>query len=168
MLLATPRDLLIAQLRDLHSAEMQFEKAQVKLARTASNEALGEAFLHHLDESGGQLSRLARCFKMLGVTPRGPKCKGMEGLLAEGAATLEAEGEPAVIDAALIASAQRAEHYEIAAYRSAVALAARLGFTEMVELLDQSLQQEIFADETLTLIAEREVIPNAIAMGMAA
>ena len=161
MALDTMQDLLIAQLKDIYSAESQIIKALPKLAKHASNEALADAFRTHLKETEGQIARLDKIFESLGVSPRGKKCKGMEGLLAEGAETMEEKGDDAVLDAALIADAQRVEHYEIAAYGSAKALADILGHDEIVILLTQNEHEEIGADRKLGRIAEREVHPQA-------
>ena len=161
MTLDTMQDLLLAQLKDIYSAETQITRALPKLAKVAANESLSEAFRTHLAETEGQIERLDEIFAALHASSRGKKCKGMEGLLAEGAETMEEEGDDAVIDAALIADAQRVEHYEIAAYGSAKALAVLLGHDRIVTLLDENLREEVAADEKLSHIAEREVNPQA-------
>ena len=163
MSLETMQDLLVQQLKDLHSAEQQITKALPKLAKTAANRTLADAFRNHLAETEGQIARLEQIFDSLSTSPRGKKCKGMEGLLEEGAETLREDGDDAVIDAALIADAQRVEHYEIAAYGTVKALANQLGHSQMAKLLDQTLKEEIQADQTLTRIAEQEVNPQASA-----
>jgi ferritin-like metal-binding protein YciE len=161
MPLNTMQELLVAQLKDIYSAESQITKALPKLAKNAANEKLAEAFRTHLKETEGQIGRLEQIFEMLGASPRGKKCKGMEGLLAEGAETMREDGDDAVIDAALIADAQRVEHYEIAAYGSAKALANLLGLDQIVALLQQNEEEEVAADRKLTQIAENDVNPEA-------
>lgn len=163
MPLETLQDLFLDQLNDIYSAEQQLTKALPKLASKASNEDLAEAFRDHLKETEGQIRRLDQIFKKIGETPGNKKCKGMAGLIEEGDEVLEEEGDEAVIDAALIAGAQRIEHYEISAYGSVKALAALLGKADIVQLLDESQEQETAADKRLSLIATTEV--NARAAG---
>jgi len=162
MSLNSMQELLVAQLRDIYSAETQITKALPRLAKNAANQSLAEAFRSHLAETEGQIKRLDQVFEMLGASSRGKKCKGMEGLLAEGAETMQEEGDDAVLDAALIADAQRVEHYEIAAYGTVKALAALLGHDEIVTLLQQNEDEEVAADRKLTDIAAREVNPQAV------
>jgi ferritin-like metal-binding protein YciE len=161
MSLDTLQDLLVQQLKDLYSAEHQITKALPKMAKAASNETLAQAFRTHLAETEDQIGRLEQVFETLEVSPRGKKCVGMVGLLEEGAETMSEDGEDLVIDAGLIADAQRVEHYEIAAYGTAKALATLLGHHRIVKLLDQTLKEEMATDQTLTRIAEREVNPQA-------
>jgi len=168
MKLSTMHDLFVAQLRDIYSAEQQITKALPKLARAAASETLAEAFRSHLLETEGQIGRLETIFGILDVTSRGPKCKGMEGLLAEGADMIRAEGADEVIDAGLIADAQRVEHYEISAYGSAKALAALLGYKQIGMLLEETEVQEVATDMKLTAIALNEVNPAALGMHAAA
>lgn len=163
MPLDTLQDLFLDQLNDIYSAEQQLTKALPKLASKASNEDLAEAFRDHLKETEGQIRRLDQIFTKIGETPGNKKCKGMAGLIEEGDEVLEEEGDEAVIDAALIAGAQRIEHYEISAYGSVKALAALLGKADIVQLLDESQEQETAADKRLSLIATTEV--NARAAG---
>ncbi len=162
MSLDTLQDLLVAQLKDIYSAEKQITHALPKMLKTARNKALAEAFSHHLVETEGQIARLEEIFQYLGVSPRGKKCKGMEGLLAEGDETMAEKGEEPVIDAGLITDARRVEHYEIAAYNSTIALADVLGQGNIVKLLQHSLDQEQAADAKLTEIARTEVNPQAL------
>jgi ferritin-like metal-binding protein YciE len=146
--------LLEDQLKDLYSAEKQLVKALPKVAKKASSEELQEAIESHLEETRGQVERLDEIAEILDIRVTGKKCMGMEGLLEEGEEGLEAEGPEAVIDNALIAAAQRIEHYEISAYGSARALAEKLGKQDVVKLLQESLDEETAADEKLTGIAE--------------
>ena len=167
MTLDTMQDLLLAQLKDIYSAETQIVRALPKLAKVAANESLSEAFRTHLAETEGQIERLEEIFGSLHASPRGKKCKGMEGLLAESAETMDEEGDDAVIDAGLIADAQRVEHYEIAAYGSAKARAAMLGHDRMVSLLEETLREEVATDEKLSRIADQEVNPQAAGASVA-
>lgn len=159
----TMQDLMLDQLKDIYSAEQQLTQALPKLAEKASTEELAQAFRDHLGETQEQIRRLDQIFKQLGETPGNKKCKGMAGLIEEGKEVLDEDGDPAVIDAALIAGAQRAEHYEISAYGSVKALAALLGHREIVKLLDESQNEETAADKKLSLIATADV--NARAAG---
>src|SRR5271163_3392207 len=127
MKLPTIAKLLEDQLKDLHSAEAQLVRALPKLAKKASSKGLVEAISSHLQETKHHVERLDQIGQTLGIKLTGKKCKAMEGLIEEGAEVLEAEGPGPVIDAALIAAAQRVEHYEISAYGSARALATHLG-----------------------------------------
>jgi ferritin-like metal-binding protein YciE len=163
MPLETMQDLMLDQLKDIYSAEMQLTKALPKVITKASTEELVEAFRNHLAETEGQVRRLDRIFQQLDESPGNKKCKGMAGLIEEAEEILEEDGDPAVIDAALIAAAQRVEHYEISAYGSVKALAALLGHSEIVKLLDESQDEETAADKKLSLIATADV--NARAAG---
>ena len=163
MPLETMQELFLEQLNDIYSAEQQLTKALPKLAARASNEDLVEALREHLTETEGQIRRLDQIFKKLGETPGNKKCKGMAGIIEEAVELLDEEGDDAVIDAGLIADAQRIEHYEISAYGSAKALAALLGKADIVRLLDESQEEETAADKKLSLIATTEV--NARAAG---
>lgn len=152
--------LLTDELKDLHSAETQLLKAIPKLAEAATCEALKEAFLAHLEETKGQVERLAKIADILQIKLTGKKCKAMEGLIKEGAEILKAEGSPEVLDAALIGAAQRVEHYEIAAYGTARAYADHLGHDEVVQLLTETLEEESSADEKLTTLSMDEILPS--------
>ena len=157
--------LFIEELKDVYNAEKQILKALPRMAKAAESPELQQAFTKHLKETEGQVQRLERIFKELGQTPRGKKCKGMEGLLEEGKEVLEEEGEPAVIDAALIASAQRVEHYEIAAYGCLTTYAQLLGYSEAARLLQQTLAEEEAADEKLSQLGESGINEAAFAAG---
>jgi ferritin-like metal-binding protein YciE len=153
--------LLEDQLKDLYSAETQLVKALPKLAKKAASTELKNAFTSHLEETKNHVERLTVIGTILSLKMTGKKCKAMEGLVEEGAEVLEAEGPGPVIDAALIAAAQRVEHYEISAYGSARALATHLGHENVAELLQETLDEESAADEKLTSISEEEILPNA-------
>src|SRR5438445_817658 len=136
------KELYIDELKDLYSAENQLVKALPKMAKAASSEELRSAFEEHLEETKNQVQRLETIFRELDESPKGKKCKGMEGLIEEGAGIINEDGADSVRDAGLIAAAQRVEHYEIAAYGCARTFAGRLGFEEAVNLLQESLDEE--------------------------
>src|SRR5271155_3117304 len=129
------KELYIDELKDLYSAENQLLKALPKMAKAASAPELRAAFEDHLEETRGQVQRLERIFKKLKASPKGKKCKAMEGLIEEGKEVMGEDGEPAVLDAALIAAAQRVEHYEMAGYGSVRTFARLLGYEEAEKLL---------------------------------
>jgi ferritin-like metal-binding protein YciE len=165
MALETLRDLLVHELRDIYNAEQQIIKALPKMVKAAENPTLAQALQTHLRETEEQVVRLERVFEELGVPARGRKCKGMEGLIEEGKEILEEEGGTAVKDAALIGAAQKVEHYEMAAYGTVKSMAELLGLGTVVQLLDQTLQEEMAADELLTHIAEGQVNEMALQAG---
>ena len=146
-------DLFVEQLQDLHSAETQLVEALPKLASASSHEELRDAFEQHLAETREHVARLDEIFSGLGRSPQGKKCKGMEGLIKEGEEVLELQGDPTVIDAALIAAAQRVEHYEIAGYGTVKTFADHLDLGDAKSLLDKTLDEESKADKLLTKIA---------------
>jgi len=153
MQLQTLDDLFVDQLQDLYSAEQQLVQALPKMASAASNDELREAFEHHLSETQEHVQRISEIFGEIGTTPSGETCEAMEGLIREGEQVLTAQGDPTVRDAALIAAAQRVEHYEIAAYGTARTLADDLDQDGAKDLLDQTLDEESNADKLLTKIA---------------
>ena len=163
MAFETMQDLLIHQLRDIYSAEQQLAKALPKMQEKASAEELATAFGAHLSETENHIARLDQIFEILGERSGGVKCKGMQGLIEEAEETLGEDGNEDVVDAGIIAAAQRIEHYEISAYGSAKAFATLLGFSDIVQLLNQSQEEETRADKKLSLIATAEV--NARAAG---
>jgi ferritin-like metal-binding protein YciE len=147
------KDLYIDELRDLYSAENQLVKALPKLAKAATAEELTAAFEEHLEQTKGHVQRLEQIFESLDESPKGKKCAGMEGLVKEGSEVID-EFEDKVLDAGLISAAQRVEHYEIAAYGTAVAFAELLGESEQQSLLSETLQEEKEADEKLTELSK--------------
>jgi ferritin-like metal-binding protein YciE len=161
MKLTTLDKLLEDQIKDIYNAESQLLKALPKMAKRASADGLRDAFTSHLEETRGQVRRLNRVGELLGFKLTGKKCAAMEGLVEEGEEVIEADGEPEVVDAALIIAAQRVEHYEISAYGSARTLAEHLGHDEVAELLQETLDEESAADEKLTSISTGEVLPAA-------
>jgi ferritin-like metal-binding protein YciE len=146
----TFRDLYIDELKDIYNAEQQLIKALPKMAKAANSEELREGFEGHLEQTRGHAQRLEQIFKALGEKPTGKKCKAMEGLVEEGDEVIHGEFEGEVKDSALIAAAQRVEHYEIAAYGSVRAFAEVLGESDAVELLSQTLDEEKQTNDKLT------------------
>jgi ferritin-like metal-binding protein YciE len=157
--------LFLEELKDVYNAEKQIVRALPRMAKAAESQELQRAFTSHLKETQGHVQRLEQIFKNLDQPARGKKCKGMEGLLEEGKEILEQEGEGAVIDAALIAAAQRVEHYEMAAYGCLRTYAQLLGYSEAERLLQQTLNEEEAADQKLTQIGESGVNRAAAAVG---
>lgn len=150
----TLQELLVEELKDLYSAEKQIVKALPKIIRGAATADLKAAITEHLEITKQQVARLEEVFGHLDEKPKAKHCKGMEGLLAEGSEALEEEEAGPLRDLQLIGAAQRVEHYEVAAYGTARAMAEQLGLNEAVELLAQTLQEEAEADEKLTEVAE--------------
>ncbi len=159
--LNTLDDLFIAQIEDLYDAEIQITAALPKMVDAASNPELKQAIQKHLGETEGHVARLERVFGALGKQSARHTCQAMKGLIAEGKEVLDSDGDADVKDAALIAAAQRVEHYEIAGYGTARTLAMQLGREEIARLLDSTLQEEGAADKTLTQIAESSVNARA-------
>jgi ferritin-like metal-binding protein YciE len=148
------RELYIDELRDLYNAETQLVKALPKMAKAAANRQLREAFEEHLRQTSEHVSRLEQIFEQLEEKPSGKRCLGIEGLVKEGAETMNDNYRDAVKDAAIIGAAQRVEHYEMAAYGTVRTFAELLGETEHVTLLEQTLEEEKQADEKLTELAQ--------------
>jgi ferritin-like metal-binding protein YciE len=150
------KELYVDELKDLYNAENQLVKALPKLARAASSDELRQGFEEHLEQTKGHVERLEKIFEMLGESPKGKKCKGMEGLIEEGSEMIqEGEFEGSVLDAGLIGAAQRVEHYEIAGYGTARSFAETLGETDHVSLLNETLEEEKETDEKLTELAKQ-------------
>jgi ferritin-like metal-binding protein YciE len=150
----TLHDVYVEQLRELYSAETQLTKALPKMAKAATSPELAQGFEEHLEQTKGHVSRLEEIFQGLDEKPTGKKCKAMEGLIKEGAETIEEDATPAAKDAMLIAAAQRVEHYEIAGYGSVKTYANLLGEEDAAKLLEETLQEEVETDEKLTEAAE--------------
>ena len=163
MKLESLQDLYVDELKDLYSAEHQLLKALPKMAKAASAPELAKAFTDHLEETKGQVERLDKIFKKLDVSPKGKTCKAMEGLLAEGKEVMAEDADPTVMDAALIASAQRVEHYEMAGYGCVRTFARLLGYGDEADLLQQTLNEEGSADKKLTKLAETVINAEAVA-----
>lgn len=144
----------VDELRDAYDAEKQLLKALPKMAKAASSEELRTAFMDHAEETRGQVERLEQVFAAIGEKVRGKHCDGMAGILEEGRAVMEEDLDPATLDACLIASAQRSEHYEIAAYGTLAAWAKAMGHSDAAELLNATLDEEKATDEKLNELAE--------------
>ena len=147
------------QLQDIYSAESQILKAIPRMAEAAGTPSLKSAFKEHVRETEGQLKRLEQIASQRGIKLGGKTCKGMKGLIAEGEEALEMEGDAPLIDLALIAAAQRVEHYEISAYGTALALAEQEGDAATADLLRQTLGEEQAADKKLTALVETQILP---------
>jgi ferritin-like metal-binding protein YciE len=154
MELETLKDLYIHELKDLHSAEKQLVKALPKMAKAATNEDLAAGFEEHLAQTEEHVARLEKILASHDESIRGPKCKGMEGLIEEGKEMIEEEGDDDVRDAGLISAAQRVEHYEIAGYGCARTYAEELGDDTGASLLSETLEEEKATDEKLTELAK--------------
>jgi ferritin-like metal-binding protein YciE len=152
--LQTLDDLLVDELRDIYNAERQLLKALPAMRKKVNNPRLSDALENHLRQTEGQVGRLEQIFEELDQPVRGKKCKGMEGLIEEGKEVLEADGDTDTLDAAIIGAAQRVEHYEIAAYGTAVAHARAMGHMNAARLLEATLDEEKEADRILSEIAE--------------
>jgi ferritin-like metal-binding protein YciE len=153
----TLQDLLVETLRDTYNAEKQLVKALPKMAKAATSDELRAAFTDHLEVTRQQVTRLEQVFQELDVPVRGKHCVAMEGLIEEGKEIMEEDHDPDVMDAGIIAAAQKVEHYEIAAYGTLRTWAEMLGFTRAAALLQQSLDEESDADEKLSQLAMTQV-----------
>jgi ferritin-like metal-binding protein YciE len=157
MQLETLKDLYIHELKDLYSAEQQLVKALPKMAKAARNKELAAGFQEHLEQTKGHAQRLEQILSSHKQTSRGPKCKGMEGIVAEGAELIEEEADEEVKDAGLISAAQRVEHYEMAGYGTARTYADLLNDKEGANLLQMTLEEEKATDQKLTKLAKSAV-----------
>jgi ferritin-like metal-binding protein YciE len=156
--------LYIEQLKDIYSAENQLVAALPKMAKAASAPELQQAFEEHLLQTKGHVHRIEEIFSTLDYSPSGHKCKAMEGLIEEGADLIKEEDiEPDVLDAGLIAAAQRVEHYEIAAYGTVRTYAEQLGYEDAADLLQQTLDEEYDTDDKLSELAVNTINPEAMA-----
>ena len=155
------KDLYIDELKDLYNAENQLVKALPKMARKASAPELQRAFQEHLTVTKTHVSRLEKIFQGMGEKPTGKTCKAMKGLVEEGKEVIEEDGDPSVLDAALIGAAQRVEHYEMAGYGVARTFARQLGENKAADLLQMTLDEEGDADKKLTGIAEGSINQKA-------
>jgi ferritin-like metal-binding protein YciE len=163
MTLNSMNDLFVLQIEDLYDAEQRIIKALPKMADSATSKPLKAAFQHHLRETEQHVTRLEKVFSIIGMSPRRETCEAMKGLIAEGDEAVGAGGDPDVRDAALIAAAQRVEHYEIAGYGTARTIAEQLGHKEVARILQETLDEEGAADKKLTEIAESRVNVKAAA-----
>lgn len=154
-------DLLVAELKDLYSAETQLLKALPRMAKATSSDSVRSAIEEHIQVTEEQKHRLERIAEELECSLRGRKCRAMQGIIEEGEEVLEFDADPAVLDAAIVAAAQRAEHYEISGYGTARTFAATLGYDSAAELLQTTLDEESQTDTALSEIAESEINPRA-------
>lgn len=157
MKLDSLKKLYVHELKDLYSAENQLLEALPKMAKAASDDQLQKAFEHHLKETRQHVTRLETVFQSLDFSPGGHKCAAMEGLIEEASDLLTENIEPEVLDAALIAAAQRVEHYEMAGYGTARTYAEKLGDYKSADLLQETLDEEGSADKKLSRLAERHI-----------
>jgi ferritin-like metal-binding protein YciE len=157
----TLADLFEEQIKDLYSAEKQLTKALPKMMKAAASEELKKAFEDHLAETTEQVARLEKIAELCEFKPTGEVCAAMKGLIEEGQKAMDEEGEDPILDAGLVAAAQRIEHYEMSGYGTAKRLAELLGEDEAVKLLDLTLGEEEAADEKLTEVAEQSLYPAA-------
>ncbi len=157
MELETLKDLYIEGLKDLYSAENQILKALPQMIKKSSHSSLKKAFTAHERQTRQQVKRLERICKDLGVSPKGKKCEGMEGLIKEAKELIKERPDKDVLDAGLIAAAQHVEHYEMAGYGCVRTYARTLGFAAQADLLQQTLDEEGDTDKLLTVIAESSV-----------
>jgi ferritin-like metal-binding protein YciE len=162
MAVKSVNDLELEELRDIYHAEKQLVKALPKMAKKAKSDKLRQAFELHLDQTKGHVDRLEQVFEKLDTRPRAKRCEAMEGLIEEAEELMEEVNTPEVLDAALIAAAQKVEHYEIASYGTLHALAEELGQNEVANLLEQTLNEEKEADEKLNQIALSDVNKAAL------
>ena len=162
MELETLKDLYLHELKDLFSAEQQLVKALPKMAKAASNKELAGGFQAHLEQTKEHAQRLQQILTSHKATTRGPKCKGMEGIVAEGAEMIEEEADDEVKDAGLISAAQRVEHYEMAGYGTARAYAELLGDQKGARLLQTTLEEERQTDEKLSKLAKSAINVAAV------
>jgi ferritin-like metal-binding protein YciE len=151
--LSTPRDLLVEEIKDLYSAETQLLKALPKMAKAAESEELRSAFETHLEQTKTHAQRLEQIMEDLDESPKGKRCKAMEGLIEEGKEVMEEDAVPVILDLGLITAAQKVEHYEIAGYGCARTLAELAGEKEVASVLQETLDEEGETDKLLTEIA---------------
>ncbi len=161
MALQTLSDLYVNEIKDLYSAENQIVKALPTMIKAATHPRLRQAFTDHLEQTKQHVTRLEKICSELGVSPKGKKCHGMEGVIKEGAELISEDPEANVLDAGLAAAAQHVEHYEMAGYGSARTWAKQLGYDMHVGVLQQTLDEEGEADKLLTRIAESTLNADA-------
>ena len=156
------QELFVEELRDMYDAEKRLTKALPKMAKATEDGPLRAAFTAHLKETERQIARLEQVFRTVGETPKGKKCDGIMGIIEEGNTMIEELDRGPVLDAALIAGAQKAEHYEIASYGTLAYYAELLGNDRAKELLGQTLDEEKATDEKLNMIAKSDVNCDAL------
>jgi ferritin-like metal-binding protein YciE len=154
--------LFVDELKDLYDAENQIIQALPKLASAASSPDLRKAFETHLQQTREHVNRLQEVFNHIGESPQGKTCEAMKGLMKEGTEVIQSMGNASVKDAALIAAAQRVEHYEMAGYGAVRTYANELGYKEATSLLQTTLNEEGEADKLLTKLAEGGLLKTGI------
>ena len=159
----TINELFQEQIKDLHSAEKQLVKAIPRMIKAASCDELKKAFQSHLNETEMHITRLEKIAKACGFSPTGKVCNGMKGLLEEAVEAAGEEGDDAIVDAGLIAAAQRVEHYEIAGYGTSRRLATLAGYDDHAKTLSETLDDENAANRALTDVAETVLYPSIMA-----
>ena len=160
----TLHDAFIDELRDTYDAEKQLTKALAKLAKAASSPKLRDAFESHLKETQGQIERLEQVFESLGEPVKSKSCEGMAGIIEEGKNIIGEDFDDAAMDAALIAAAQKVEHYEIGSYGTVIAWAEAMGHNEAARLLKITLDEEETTDEKLSSLATGGINEQAAAL----
>jgi ferritin-like metal-binding protein YciE len=162
MKLSSLNDVLFHELQDLHSVEKQLSAALAKLSQKAHHPELKETLNSHLEETQNHQARLKNIERLIGESLDGEECKGMKGIIEEGEKVIDASGNAAAIDAAIISAAQKAEHYEIATYGTAVSIADALELDEIEDLLQENLDEEGDANKKLTRLAEGNIFVEGI------
>lgn len=162
MKIETMNDLMVDLLQDMYSSETQLAKALGKMVQKANAQPLRKAFEAHLEETKEQITRLEEACKILDVDPEGEKCEVMESLIEEAEEIIKNVKDKEVLDAALIASSQKVEHYEIASYGTLVTFAKLLGEDKIAKLLAKTLDEEKKTDEKLTKLAESKINEKAM------
>lgn len=163
----TLHDAFLDEMRDAYDAERQVTKALPMMVKAATSPKLKAAFEAHLAQTHGQVSRLEKAFANLDEKVQGKHCDGMAGILKEGKAVMDEDFEPSTMDACLIASAQRVEHYEMAAYGTLVAWARSMNHSAVADLLEETLNEEKSADSTLSLLARDGINKKAFSLSAA-
>ncbi len=161
--ITTLEEAFVHALSDIYSAEKQLTKALPKMAKAASNASLADGFTIHLEETQGQVERIDQIVELTGIKLKRVKCLAMEGLVEEGAETIDEIEKGPVRDSMLIVAGQKVEHYEIAAYGALVTLAKSLGHNDAAKLLSETLAEEKATDEKLNALALSEVNKEALA-----
>jgi ferritin-like metal-binding protein YciE len=156
--------LLIEEVKDIYDFEKKLTRAIPKMAKGATSEELSSALMEHLEVTKGQVERLEEVFRLLGTAPKAKPCAGMKGIIEEGDETLAQDGEETLLDLAIIGGARRVEHYEMAAYSTAVSLAEQSGKQEVADLLQETFDEEREADEALSTLAS-QILANMPAEG---
>ena len=157
----TLKELYVDELRDLYDSEQQLIKSLPKMVKAANSDELSSGFEEHLEQTKGHVNRLEEICEQLDITPKGKKCAAMEGLIEEGKELMEEDAGTSILDAGLIAAAQKVEHYEIASYGSVRTWAEQLELEEVVQLLQETLDEEKETDEKLTQLAVSAVNEEA-------